>query len=187
MKKRPYILIALVVIVGFLGYEMYVFNTSREPVRQATTADSSVELPKVGYRAPSFTLKSFDGTSYSMPPLDGRPIVLNFWASWCDPCKTEAPELTALYGKYKDQLEIYAVNVTLDDDKQEAKAFAEKYGFQFPVLLDDDSSNMVAPLYQIQPIPTTFFINRKGIIVEKLVGLADPAELEKKFRNVIAR
>ena len=91
--------------------------------------------------------------------------------------------MVELYEKYNTQLEIYAVNMTADDSVGDAKAFAKEFGFAFPVLLDEKGE--VANRYQVQSIPTTFFVNREGIIVDKVLGLVDPQTLENKFKKLI--
>ncbi|NHN33294.1 TlpA family protein disulfide reductase [Paenibacillus agricola] len=169
MKKQWFILSAII-LLGLLA------------IYQTTSANKE-ELPKVGYKAPAVSLQGLDGKIYSFETLIGKPVVLNFWASWCAPCKIEAPELVKLHEKYKDQVEIYAVNITASDSVEGAKTFANEYGFTFPVLMDVEAE--VAKKYQISPIPTTYFINKEGIIVDKLLGLTDPDSLDNKFKQLI--
>jgi cytochrome c biogenesis protein CcmG, thiol:disulfide interchange protein DsbE len=142
------------------------------------------ELPKVGFKAPSFSLQSLEGKTYAMPTSDNKPVVVNFWASWCGPCRLEAPELVKIYKKYQGSIEIYAVNLTSQDRPEEAKAFADSFGFTFPVLLDKNNKSQVSDLYQVQAIPTTYFIDKNGLIVDKVAGYTDPQTLENKFRNL---
>ncbi|MFT8322517.1 MAG: TlpA disulfide reductase family protein [Bacillus sp. (in: firmicutes)] len=110
-------------------------------------------------------------------------MVVNFWASWCGPCKIEAPELVSLNRKYHNQVKIYAVNLTSGDSESEARAFAEEYGFNFPVLLDKDGK--VAKLYNVAAIPTTYFISSDGIIVDRIIGFRGKDALKSKFNNLV--
>lgn len=171
MKKQWIVLAAIVVLIVVAVYQSPSPNNNKE------------ELPKVGYRAPQTSLTGLDGKTYSFDDLNGKPVVINFWASWCGPCRIEAPDLVRLYEKYSEQIEIYAVNVTVGDSIDGAKAFAEEYGFDFPVLLDPEGT--VSELYQIRPIPTTFFVNGKGIIVDQVIGVVDSRDLESKFKRLI--
>lgn len=107
------------------------------------------ELPRIGFKAPGFELLALDGKEYGLEGVKGKPVVINFWASWCGPCRLEAPDLVELYEKYGENIEIYAVNQTFGDSEQAAKAFANEYGFKFPVLLDKVCS------------PIASFISRK--------------------------
>lgn len=170
MKKQWIVLAAIVVLTVVAVY-------------QSPSPNNKEELPKVGYRAPQISLIGLDGKAYSFDDLNGKPVVINFWASWCGPCRIEAPDLVRLYEKYSEQIEIYAVNVTVGDSIDGAKAFAKEYGFDFPVLLDPEGT--VSGQYQIRPIPTTFFVNGKGVIVDQVIGVVDSRDLESKFKRLI--
>lgn len=170
MRRKQWGILGAIVLLAVLAFY------------QSTSANKE-EIPKAGYKAPSFSLTGLDGKTYSLDALKGKPVVINFWASWCGPCKIEAPELVKLYAKYKGQVELYAVNVTQSDSIEGARAFAQQYGFRFPVLLDEKAE--VSARYQIQPIPTSFFVDKDGTIKEVLLGLADPVELENKFKRLI--
>ncbi|MCT1403069.1 TlpA family protein disulfide reductase [Paenibacillus sp. p3-SID867] len=169
MKKQWWILLTIIVLAILAIIQ--------------STSVSTEELPKTGYQAPNFSLQALDGQTYSLQGLKGKPVVINFWASWCGPCKIEAPELVRLYDKYRARIEIYAVNVTASDSIEGAKAFAKDYGFQFPVLIDEKGE--VAQKYAIRPIPTTLFVNSEGIIIEQVIGLVDPQTMESKFRRLL--
>ncbi len=141
MRKQWIVIAVIVLLAGIAAYQ--------------SSSDNREELPRAGYQAPQFSLPGLDGNDYSLAKLTNKPVVLNFWASWCGPCRLEAPELARLYEKYKDQIEIYAINVTSGDKVADARAFAEEYSFSFPVLLDEKGE--IAKKYGIRPIPTTFF------------------------------
>lgn len=177
MKRQVVVLAVIVILITVVIYQ----NTSGKTGAQAGQVE---ELPKIGFKAPSFALPSLDGKTYSNPMEEKKPVIINFWASWCGPCRLEAPELVKLYDKYKGKLEIYAVNLTTQDSAGNAKAFADEFGFTFPVLLDSDAKKSVADLYQIQAIPTTFFVNKNGVIVDKVMGLTDSKVLESKFKSL---
>nr|WP_249730488.1 TlpA disulfide reductase family protein [Paenibacillus sp. J2TS4] len=168
----------MVFLVGLAIYQ----NTGSQG--QSQPADLE-ELPQVGFRAPAFSLTGLDGTAYSLAD-ESKPMVINFWASWCGPCEIEAPDLVKLYEKYEGKIEIYAVNATTFDKEDKAREFAERHGFKFPVLLDDDRNNKVMDQYQVYAFPTTFFVNRDGVIVDKVLGIVEPDELEKKFKRAIS-
>lgn len=169
MKKQWFVLSAILVLAVLAIYQSAAVNKE--------------EVAKVGFKAPQFNLQGLNGQPYSLDQLGGKPVVINFWASWCGPCRVEAPELVKLYKKYGKQVEIYAVNLTASDSIEGAKAFANEFGFTFPVLLDDQGE--VAKAYRITPIPTTFFVNGDGIIADKVTGLIDPQTLEAKFKQLI--
>jgi len=190
MRKQVIVLILAVILAGVAVYQNRSGNMFDQkagtPAKDAAASQQIEELPKVGFKAPPFTLKALDGESYSIPHSTGKPVIVNFWASWCGPCRLEAPELVKLYDKYKGKLEIYAVNMTTQDTAEDARAFADAFGFMFPVLLDDDEKNPVSNRYRVQAIPTTFFVDKNGLIVDKVTGLTDPQTLESKFKSLAA-
>ncbi len=109
--------------------------------------------------APDFTLRTLDGAPLRLAEQRGQVVLVNFWASWCAPCKLEMPHLNRLAHKYRDTgVVLLAVNV--DDDPQKAAAEAKKLGISFPVLLD--TAKTASRAYQLQAMPTTVLVDRDG-------------------------
>ena len=114
----------------------------------------------------SLPLASKGGTQ-SLSGLRGKVVFLNFWATWCGPCRMEMPSMEILYGKYRDKgLEIFAVNIL--EKEPEVLAFMDSNGLSFPAALDLDGR--IAASYGIQSIPTSFLIDREGNIIARLIG-----------------
>ena len=124
--------------------------------------------------ATDFTLPRLSGEDFTLSQTRGKMTIINFWASWCGPCKMEAPHLQEFYEEYSDRVEIVAVNITSKDKPRDAATFAKQYGFTFPVLLDE--SGEVSTMYGAFVIPTTIFLNEKGEIIHEYAG-----PMEKKF------
>lgn len=146
---------------------------------------SSDERPAVGFKAPGFSLEALASNETYGLENQSKPIVINFWASWCGPCREEAPDLVSLYEEYKDDIEIYAVNMTTSDSLKEIQRFVDQYGFTFPILLDQEGD--VGRAYQVIGIPTTFFVDENGHIVHKIPGFATYHDLEVGFRRLAGR
>jgi peroxiredoxin len=109
--------------------------------------------------APDFTLKSRSGENVRLEDLRGQVVMLNFWASWCGPCRQEMPLMDDLYEQYKDLgFTILAVNV--DENREEALRFLDKVPVSYPILYDPESR--VSELYEVQAMPTTVMIDRNG-------------------------
>ncbi len=149
------------------------------------TAPSPVGPSPAGNLAPDFKLQNLDGQSISLSSLRGRPVMLNFWASWCGPCRAEMPHIQAVFEdeKWKDQgLVILAVNI--GESSSTAKKFVEDNSLSFPVLLDSDQS--VARDYNVRGIPATFFIDKDGIIKDMKIGaFSNKAEIDWRLVNSI--
>jgi cytochrome c biogenesis protein CcmG, thiol:disulfide interchange protein DsbE len=125
--------------------------------------------PAAGFVAPDFELVGIDGKTYRLSSLQGKVILVNFWASWCPPCKAEMPAMESVFLKFKNQeFTILAVNATHQDALTAAYQFSQDQDLTFPILLDKDGS--VNRLYEINSLPTSFFIDRDGMIQDVIIG-----------------
>lgn len=130
--------------------------------------DDAVEMgPRADLKAPDFTLAALEGGSIALADMQGKVVVLNFWATWCQPCRSEMPALEQVWSDYREQ-DLVVLAVNLQESSQRVSAFVQEIGLTFPVLLDDKGD--VFQLYQVQLYPTTFFIDREGIIREVIYG-----------------
>jgi peroxiredoxin len=109
--------------------------------------------------APDFTLRTLDGPALRLAEQRGQVVLVNFWASWCAPCKVEMPHLNALADKYR-HTGVVLVGINIDDDPKKAAAEARKLGIRFPVLLDTDKTASKA--YKLEAMPTTVLVDRDG-------------------------
>ncbi len=152
---------------GILLFGAAWIGVSRVPPTQSTIVEQAI--PRVGFRAPDFTLGTTQGESITLSDLIGQPVVLNLWASWCPPCRAEMPALEKVFGDYAEQgLFILAINATSQDDLDSAKGFVQDLTLTFPILLD--STGEVSRLYDLRSLPTTFFIDHRGVIQEVVIG-----------------
>ncbi|RPI84028.1 MAG: TlpA family protein disulfide reductase [Chloroflexi bacterium] len=125
--------------------------------------------PRKGFSAPDFTLSTLDGSEVTLSDLRGQVVVVNFWASWCLPCRVEMPAIEQVHRAYKDLgLVILAVNMTSGDSRQDAASFVDEYGLTFSIPLDLDG--LVSSKYEVRGLPTTYFIDTEGVIQEVVVG-----------------
>ncbi|RNB91659.1 TlpA family protein disulfide reductase [Brevibacillus fluminis] len=172
MKKWGFLFV-FVLLVGFTVYTN--MNKSMAVVAE--------QKPTVGYSAPHFSLVGLDGQTYKVGGKREKPLVINFWASWCGPCKEEAPDLAKMYNKYKGQVDFYAVNSTSNDQLADAKKFVETFNLPFPIPMDEKGE--VSKQYQIMAFPTTFFVDKNGMIVHQVLGMLDEEELEKQLKKLL--
>jgi len=138
---------------------------------------------RIGGRAPDFELNSLDGQTISLSDFRGKPVLLNFWASWCGPCVFEMPFLQEIYDEWSGKgLILLAVNI--GESSSKVKEFLQKHNLSLPVLLD--TKKVAAQKYNIAAIPTTFFIDKDGIIREIFLGaFPDKEVIEKKLSKII--
>ena len=154
--KRIFATLLLLFLVGY-GLWQVLAKSEDKPVGLA-----------VGNVAPDFELNTVDGKSLSLSDLRGKKVILNFWATWCPPCRDEMPEMQKFYEEHHKNVEIVAVNLTSQDSINKIKPFIQEYGLTFPIVLDENGE--VLKLYEIEPIPTSYIIDSKGIIRHKFIG-----------------
>lgn len=168
--------IGIIVVIGFLAYSLYATYQEKEvsePAQmQAAEVMTATEIGiQEGNRAPDFTLYSLDGKEVNLSDTKGKVTFLNFWTTWCPPCKEEMPDMQAFYEEKAKEYdaEILAVNLTTNESSNQAvKDFANKNNLTFPILMDKEGRQMET--YVAITIPTTYVIDKNGIIMKKVIG-----------------
>jgi len=157
---------------------------SRVPDEAALARSDRPPAPQTGFAAPDFTLETREGETVSLSDLRGQVVLLNFWATWCPPCRAEMPAIQKVYDQYADQgFTVLAVDVG-EGDAQVA-AFADERGLSFPILMDRDGA--ISTRYQVRAMPSTFFIDREGVIREvTLGGPMSEAFIESQVTGLLA-
>jgi len=180
MKRLLPLLLALLMLAGCAAPQAPEQTTA--PTTDPTTAAATLppKPTEEGYQqAPDFTVYDGEGKPLKLSDFRGQPVILNFWASWCPPCKAEMPDFQEAYQAHGDQIAFLMVNLT--DGQQEtvdtASAFISQSGYTFPVYYDTASEAAYA--YGIRSIPTTFFINSEGQIVAMGSGMLDAAAIDQ--------
>ncbi|WAA11050.1 redoxin domain-containing protein [Fervidibacillus albus] len=148
-----------------------------------TVTEPTVGL-EIGEKAPEFVLETLNGETLALKDLRGKTVLLNFWASWCPPCREEMPDMQKVYEQFKDEnIEIVAVNLTYGRETVEkAKNFQQELNLTFPIPLDKKAE--VTKLYQIIPIPASYFIDRDGIIRDTKIGPMTEDEIIEKLEKI---
>jgi thiol-disulfide isomerase/thioredoxin len=174
--RNPLALVVVAVIAATMLY--FGFHMA-----QRSRADAPAILGK-STPAPDFTLERLDGGSMKLSDLRGKAVLLNFWATWCGPCKIETPWLVELQNQYGSE-GLQVVGVAMDDSgKDEIAKFTKDMGVNYPVLLGKEA---VGDEYGGVPaLPETFFIGRDGKIVDRIIGLKGRAEIEDSIKKALA-
>lgn len=164
-------------------------NTLQESTEDNNTTEDESPTDNTGESetipAMDFTVLNADGEEISLLSLTGKPIVLNFWASWCSPCKQEFPDFQEAYDKYGSDVEFVMVNLTdgMQETQEKAEDFIDSNGYTLPIYFDVNQD--AAYTYYVYSIPTTFFINADGNIIAYAQSMLDSENIEMGIRLIL--
>jgi peroxiredoxin len=180
-----FIVLSLFIIDKFLlkekGLMNQVDNSKYEVIKDADRLPTGV---KIGNKAPNFQVTDMVGNETSLADYQGKKVLLNFWATWCPPCKDEMPHMEELYRENKDEgYVILALNMTnTEDSLDDVKTFVVDQKLTYPILLDEKGE--VSSTYEILAYPTSYFIDTKGVIRNKVTGALDEEHLFKELTRL---
>ena len=138
--------------------------------------------PVVGHPAPGFTLTDLDGNAVRLSDFRGKVVFLNFWATWCPPCRAEMPEMEELHQEYQDK-DVVIIGVDLGEFRSSVKSFVEENGYSWTFVID--STGEVARDYMVTGIPSSFSIDEDGIIRALQVGAMSKAVMEARLAEAM--
>ena len=173
--RKSAVAIAALVTVGFLGLLIWGM-LNRQPV----TGLSGITM--VNRPAPDFTLKTFKGAKISLEDLRSKPVVINFWASWCPPCRIEAPLIERTWRAYKNRGLIF-LGVNIQDRKEDALNYIQEFDITYPN--GPDPTGEITIDYGVSGLPVTFFVSRNGEIVRRWVGAIEKSVLISSIEEIM--
>ncbi len=173
--RKPVVAVAVLIAAGFLGLLIWGMM-HKEPI----TGLSGVTM--VNRPAPDFTLTTFDGEAVSLRALRGKPVVVNFWASWCPPCRDEAPVIEGAWRAYKSRGVVF-LGVNMQDRREDALGYVREFDITYPN--GPDPTGEVTIDYGVSGIPVTFFISRDGQVVRRWVGAIDRPVLARSIEEIM--
>lgn len=196
MVRRLGVLAAMVLVLALLGWAGVHNLRERRMAMQAsqakviTLSDKGEAAPNEqgatlrGHPAPAFTLLDTSGKKVSLADFKGKPVIVNFWATWCAPCKLEMPWFEEFSGKYKGQgLTILGLSQDDGASKNEIAVAAKHLGVSYPILLPDDA---VAKVYGgVDYLPETFYVGRDGVVTAATAGAPSKDEMEANIRTIV--
>jgi cytochrome c biogenesis protein CcmG/thiol:disulfide interchange protein DsbE len=173
--KRLAFAATVIILIGFLGLLIWgVLN------KESITGLSGITM--VNRTAPDFTLKTFKGDTVSLEGLKGKAIVLNFWASWCPPCRVEATLLERTWRIYRNR-DVVFLGVNIQDRKKDALSYIREFNVTYPN--GPDPTGEISIDYGVSGLPVTFFISKKGMIVRRWVGAIEKSVLIRAIEEIM--
>jgi cytochrome c biogenesis protein CcmG/thiol:disulfide interchange protein DsbE len=145
----------------------------------------SAIAPLVGHPAPDFTLNTWNNPSQptiQLSALKGKPVVMNIWASWCEPCKSEVPTFEAAWQQHQSEGIVF-LGIDYNDAAADAQHFLQQYGVTYPS--GPDASGTISTSYGVSNVPSTIFIDRSGTVVRKILGPVDAQTLEDEIQQLL--
>ena len=206
MKRNPLVITAVLFILAafaWAGWANWEYRRQAAERLSASAAQGDLTVddtgtpqflsPLQGKPAPPFILEDLSGKKVSLSDFKGRALAINFWATWCAPCKVETPWLIDLRNRYAAQgFEVLAISADdidradhrkFSDEKQEIARFVQKMRMPYPVLIDGGSIS--EPYGGLDALPTTFFLNRNGTVVAAQMGMTTKDELERNIKKAL--
>ena len=183
MNNSTYkLIVTVLVLVIVIGGSVLLYRNLQDSVDLGTAIPSH---PVSEDAAPGFTVTDAEGNEVKLSDFRGKGVVLNFWASWCGPCKSEMPYFQKAYEQYGEMVHFMIVNMTdgMQETKESAKAYVDKQGFTFPVYYDTDMD--AAMTYGASTIPATFFVAADGSLVARVRGAIRLSTLEKGLSMIM--
>ena len=192
MNKKVLILVlALVVLLAVAGAAYKALSPGVQMDNLATGETVAADVPEGTEAAaddnlaPDFTVYDLEGNAHSLSDFRGQPVIVNFWASWCGPCKSEMPDFQEKYEEYGEKIAFLMVNLT--DGSQEtvetASAYIDGQGYTFPVYFDTDYSGAIA--YAVSAVPATYFIDENGSLIAYGKGSLSQEQLQRGIDMLI--
>jgi peroxiredoxin len=172
--------IAIAILLG--GIWILLSRVPRSP--EGVVGEDLGTAPRTGFLAPDFALTTLDGASVRLSDLRGRPVLINFWASWCGPCRVEMPHIQAAYEAHAEE-GLIVLGVDQLESPPVVARFVEEFGLTFPIPMDDDGK--VSAAYQARALPTSFFVDTDGVIRDTFTGPMSSGLIESKLEMILSR
>ncbi|OGT25367.1 MAG: hypothetical protein A2Z17_04700 [Gammaproteobacteria bacterium RBG_16_66_13] len=146
------------------------------------TAAATGPAPKVGSPAPDFTVKLLDGQTVELADYQGEVVWINFWATWCPPCRAEMPDIQEVFETYRDQ-GLRVIALSIGEQRSDVQGYVDRTGLGFDIGLDSDTA--IAARYRVVGIPTHYFVDRDGTLREIRIGALNKKGMEERVRKLL--
>ena len=174
------IILIAVGIWGVFKFSSSADSANRVEVENVTGLDPA---PKIGHPAPDFRLRTLAGQEVALSDFRGQPVVINFWATWCGPCRVEMPHFQEAYTAYQNEVVVLGVNLTERDNPDDIPGFVEEFGLTFPILFDEQGE--VAQLYNAFGQPASVFVDAGGVVHTVFYGPVNKPFIDARISELL--
>ncbi|MCS7059572.1 MAG: TlpA disulfide reductase family protein [Anaerolineae bacterium] len=182
LSPWPIVILAGIASLFGFGAGLLIASTANQPAAPASLpAQPVMQFLRENEPAPDFQLQTFDGRAVRLSDFKGRPVLINFWASWCPPCREETPDLVAAYEQLQDINAVF-IGIGTNDDTEKLKQFAQEYAV--PYLIVEDPLGDVSRQYRVLGMPTTFLVDKDGILRKIVNGVVTKEQVITLMREL---
>jgi thiol-disulfide isomerase/thioredoxin len=173
------------ILVMVLAVSINILSSDKKEIKSDNNSANFVINKKGGDKAPDFALKSVDGKTVKLSDFKGKVVIIDFWATWCPPCRRGIPDLVDIQKEFKKQVVIIGISLDRDKTIKDVPDFVKNYGINYPVVYGDDQ--VTIDYGGIRSIPTSFVIDKKGNVVDSHIGLVDKDVFVKKIKELLKK
>jgi peroxiredoxin len=184
MQTRWIVAAVAAVVAAVLTVPMLIGRSEPVEIDPDATAGASPTCKALGPAKLDFTVKDMHGADVQFADFKGKVVLINYWATWCSPCKTELPAFVDLYARYKDQ-GLVILGVSVDDDPETLRAFAQEWKLNYPIIVGRDRTDVVDAYGPLIGYPTSFILGRDGVVCGRHIGPATKEQFEKEIKALL--
>ena len=172
-----------IVLSIVLVLSIYIFSVNMNGNKSTDISKDNVFGKLDGDKAPDFSLKSVEGKTIKLSDYKGKVVIIDFWATWCGPCRRGIPDLVSIQKEFKDDLVIIGISLDAEKTKKDVPGFVKSYSINYPIVYGDEK--VVMAYGGIQSIPTAFVVDKKGNVVDRHIGLVSKDTYVNKIKELL--
>ena len=173
------------ILILILAVSINILSSDRTEVKNSSDIKNVLTVKDEGDKAPNFALKSVDGKTVKLSDYKGKIVIIDFWATWCPPCRRGIPDLISIQKEFKKDVVVIGVSLDAEKTIKDVPGFIKDYGINYPIVYGDDK--ITIDYGGIRSIPTSFVVDKKGNVVDSHIGLVDKDVFVSKIKELLKK
>ena len=173
------------ILILVLAVSINILSSDRTEVKNSSDIKNVLTVKDEGDKAPNFALKSVDGKTVKLSDYKGKIVIIDFWATWCPPCRRGIPDLISIQKEFKKDVVVIGVSLDAEKTIKDVPGFIKDYGINYPIVYGDDK--ITIDYGGIRSIPTSFVVDKKGNVVDSHIGLVDKDVFVSKIKELLKK